>query len=288
MTSLAYTIDFVPKRRWFPLIFLYLGYEFDKRFWAARLLSFTDLNRDRRVKFITIFFNTYGHISMVDGHSSDIERNVALNLMQVLQLNDLEKKLASNAYIAGQSKAFKLSYELHEFKKTFKFNKVIREYFIRLQIDGMIASDDETTQVLNSLYAITSQVNVSSKLFKIYDIDTDINYINDIKNFYRKPYVEVKLNQKKKEKQKNRFEQDKQGKWYNVNSELNKAYKILGVSPGDDNADIVRAYRLLMSKYHPDKTINKDSTVTERDIAQNQTIKIRQAYESIKKERNIK
>lgn len=277
--------DLITNYIYAPLIFVYAGYEFDKKFWNAKLLQFSQLNRVKRLTFITTFFNTYGYMSMADGHSSAVEHNVMLNLIQVLQLSKTDSDIALSSYSTGQNKYFQLSRRLNEFKKDFRFNKDLREHFIRLLLDGMISSDDNSTEIVNSLFAISSQVNVSARTLKSFNEEVDIE---GLKKFYRKPPIDVGTkDKKKKDKVKDKFDQDMQGNWYNVNSILNKAYKALGVSPSDNNTDIKRAYRILMNKYHPDKVLHKASSESEREFAKNQTIKILKAYELIKKERDF-
>ena len=58
-------------------------------------------------------------------------------------------------------------------------------------------------------------------------------------------------------------------------------YKILGVSPSDDEEKIKQAYRELVRKYHPDKYAGTDLA----EMANEKMKEINAAYEQIQKER---
>ncbi|MFZ5502934.1 MAG: co-chaperone DjlA [Pseudomonadota bacterium] len=66
---------------------------------------------------------------------------------------------------------------------------------------------------------------------------------------------------------------------------LEDAYKALGVSADDSDADIKRAYRKLMSQYHPDKLIGQGLPEDMIAVATEQSKEIQLAYDLIKKRR---
>ena len=66
---------------------------------------------------------------------------------------------------------------------------------------------------------------------------------------------------------------------------IDQAYAALGVSESDSDKDIKRAYRKLMSKYHPDKLIGQGVPEDMIKIATERSQDIQAAYELIKTER---
>ena len=68
--------------------------------------------------------------------------------------------------------------------------------------------------------------------------------------------------------------------------DTNAAYKILDIDPSATDGDIKRAYRRMARKYHPD-TVNHLGEDF-REVANEKFRKVNEAYEQIKKERNIK
>jgi DnaJ like chaperone protein len=68
---------------------------------------------------------------------------------------------------------------------------------------------------------------------------------------------------------------------------LDDAYKALGVSKDSSDAEIKRAYRKLMSQYHPDKLIGQGMPEDMIAMATEQAKDIQLAYDLIKKQRNL-
>jgi DnaJ like chaperone protein len=68
---------------------------------------------------------------------------------------------------------------------------------------------------------------------------------------------------------------------------LDDAYKALGVSKESSVAEIKRAYRKLMSQYHPDKLMGQGVPEDMVAMATEQAKEIQLAYDLIKKNRNI-
>ena len=66
---------------------------------------------------------------------------------------------------------------------------------------------------------------------------------------------------------------------------LNDAYAILNISSDDEKQDVKRAYRRLISKYHPDKYIAEGKSEQAIKQANEKTQTIRKAYECICKHR---
>ncbi|MFA6971515.1 MAG: co-chaperone DjlA [Gallionella sp.] len=68
---------------------------------------------------------------------------------------------------------------------------------------------------------------------------------------------------------------------------LEDAYKALGVTKDSTDAEIKRAYRKLMSQYHPDKLIGQGVPADMIAMATEQAKEIQLAHDLIKKHRNI-
>jgi DnaJ like chaperone protein len=68
---------------------------------------------------------------------------------------------------------------------------------------------------------------------------------------------------------------------------LDDAYKALGVNSDSSDAEIKRAYRKLMSRYHPDKLIGQGMPADMVAVATEQAKDIRAAYDLIRKSRGF-
>ena len=67
--------------------------------------------------------------------------------------------------------------------------------------------------------------------------------------------------------------------------ETDSAYKILEIDPSASNDEVKKAYRTMAMKYHPDKVSHLGEDF--RKTADEKFKKVNEAYEKIKKERNI-
>ena len=65
------------------------------------------------------------------------------------------------------------------------------------------------------------------------------------------------------------------------------AYAILGVSAKASDKDVRRAYRRLLSQHHPDKLVSKGLPEEMMKVAAKKTHEIKQAWETVKRERGI-
>ncbi len=69
-------------------------------------------------------------------------------------------------------------------------------------------------------------------------------------------------------------------------SVTDSAYKILEIDPESSDEDVKKAYRRMAMKYHPDKVSHLGDDF--KKVAQEKFRKVKEAYDQIKKERNIK
>jgi DnaJ like chaperone protein len=67
--------------------------------------------------------------------------------------------------------------------------------------------------------------------------------------------------------------------------ETDSSYKILEIDPASTNEDVKKAYRRMAMKYHPDKVSHLGDDF--RKTADEKFKKVNEAYEKIKKERNM-
>jgi DnaJ like chaperone protein len=67
--------------------------------------------------------------------------------------------------------------------------------------------------------------------------------------------------------------------------ETGSLYKILEIDPSSTNEELKKAYRRMAMKYHPDKVSHLGEEF--RKSAESKFKKVNEAYEKIKKERNI-
>ncbi|KZZ15482.1 hypothetical protein A3751_17250 [Oleiphilus sp. HI0080] len=74
----------------------------------------------------------------------------------------------------------------------------------------------------------------------------------------------------------------------NSASQLEEAYDVLGLEKECSDQELKRAYRRLMSQHHPDKLVAKGLPEEMMKLATEKTQQIKEAYELVKRNRNIK
>lgn len=62
---------------------------------------------------------------------------------------------------------------------------------------------------------------------------------------------------------------------------VDNAYEVLGLQPGASDAEIERAYRKMISEYHPDKVANAAGEI--KALAEQRSRAINQAYERLQR-----
>jgi DnaJ like chaperone protein len=67
-----------------------------------------------------------------------------------------------------------------------------------------------------------------------------------------------------------------------------QAYEVLGVERSASDAEVIKAYRRLMSQHHPDKLLAKGLPESMLQLAQEKTAQIRAAYDLLRAARGIK
>ncbi|MFC4726735.1 J domain-containing protein [Coralloluteibacterium thermophilus] len=71
--------------------------------------------------------------------------------------------------------------------------------------------------------------------------------------------------------------------WFRLSRPRDEHYRVLGVSPDASDAEVERAYRRLMSQYHPDRVADAAPELQAR--AGERARAINAAYEAIQKQR---
>ena len=68
---------------------------------------------------------------------------------------------------------------------------------------------------------------------------------------------------------------------------VEQGYKTLGVNADSSDADIKKAYRKLVSEYHPDKIVSKELPSDFIEFAHEKFKRIQEAYDTLKVERGF-
>ncbi len=208
----------------------------------------------RKQVFLETTFVLMGKLAKVDGHISKDEINHVEDFIQKMGMSAEHRQQAINQFKRGSAPDFNIDATLNAFiahcGQTLHLKQVLLMYLIVMAVaDGEVDLQEEAF-----LKQVANRLGYS-----------DIEF---------RQMLDMVLNQ-------SHFSQ---GSPVSASS-LDDAYKALGVTADQSDQDIKRAYRKLMSQYHPDKLIGQGVPEDMVKVATEQAKEIQVAYDLIKKHR---
>ena len=208
----------------------------------------------RKLVFLETTFLLMGKLAKVDGHISKDEINHVEDFIQKMGMSTEHRQQAINQFKLGSAADFNVDATLNAFMEhcgqTLHLKQVLLMYLIVMAAaDGQVDSQEEIF-----LKLVANRLGYS---------DTEFRQMLD-----------MVLNQ-------SHFGQ---GSPVSASS-IDDAYKALGVTAEQSDQEIKRAYRKLMSQYHPDKLIGQGVPEDMVKVATEQAQEIQVAYDLIKKHR---
>lgn len=224
-----------------------LGHQFDAR--PRRAGSGAGAGDQERVQaaFFTATFAVMGHIAKADGRVTRDEISLAKQLMDNLQLDGAQRKLAQMLFNEGKQAGFDLDAVLEQFRRECHRRSTLIQMFVEIQIQAALADgriDPEENQVLQRM-ALALGISGLERL---------IGQIRGAGAFHDR----------------------------GDRVSLGDAYRILGVAENTPLPQVRKAYRRLLSQHHPDKLVSKGLPEEMVKLANEKTHEIRAAWEKIR------
>ena len=232
-----------------------------------RFLSGLSGNNRTRDTFFCALFTTIGHISKEDGRVTKKEVEAAEALMQRLQLNEKERQQAIRYFQQGKDPGFDVYGKLQEFATHSKLRYELRIMFMELLLeaavsDGMLSVGED---------AILERVRTVLKI--------PINvYIAMLRAREAEPKPQPRA----------RRSYGNYRPAVNRPQPLSQSYAALGLKTEASAQEVKRAYRKLVSQYHPDKLSSQGLPEEVMNMAKRRVREINGAYDRIKSSREIK
>jgi len=232
-----------------------------------RFLSGLSGNNRTRDTFFSALFTTIGHISKVDGRVTKEEVKAAEALMQRLQLSEKERQQAILFFQQGKDPDFDLYGKLQEFATRSKLRFELRIMFMELLLeaavsDGMLSvGEDAILERVRTVLKIP--INVYIAMLRAREAEP-------------KPQPQARRGYGNYRPSVNRPQP------------LSQSYAALGLKAEASAQEVKRAYRKLVSQYHPDKLSSQGLPEEVMDMAKKRVREINGAYDRIKASRAIK
>ena len=218
--------------------------------------------RFSRARDHTTFFNTtfavMGHLCKADGRVSAEEIRAAELVMDQLRLSEARRTEARAMFRAGKAPDFDLAEALDAFQAAYGRAAQLKFVFLQIQMSAAWADGEVGAAERNVLHEIAQRLRIPEVAFR--QVEALVAGIAG---------------------RAHRSGGQRGGQRPTRQSDIDGAYRALGVSPKDSDTHIKRAYRRLISQHHPDKLISKGLPEDMMRAATERTAEIKASYDLI-------
>lgn len=203
-----------------------------------------------QTQFLESTFAVMGAVCKADGVVTQDEIDVAETLFVRLRLSPEQKQTAKAAFSRGKEPDFDLESELALVLQVTRGQKTLLQMFLQAQVSAIAADGEIHPAEHKMLLRIARGLGLPEA-----QIDQ----------------LEAML----------RGAQSGGGAKATTGEQLENAYQVLGVSSTASDAEVKKAYRKLMSQNHPDKLAGRGLPESMREMAEEKTSQISNAYDVI-------
>jgi DnaJ like chaperone protein len=234
-----------------------IGHQFDAH--AERHASGAANGAALGERFFGATFRVMGCLAKADGRVSEREIAAARAVMTQLRLSAAQVQAAIAHYTAGKQPHFDLEGEIAELNRLCVGRRHLQRVFVELQVRAALAGNDLQGPVRPMLARIAQRLGLSA--FEFAQIEAALR-------IHAHTFGQAS-------------ERDS-------TEDLERAYRLLGVSPTDSDRDIVKAYRRQLSRNHPDKLKANGLPDSMLEHAKQRTQQIIEAFELIRTRRGLR
>ncbi len=237
------------------LIGLYIGHQFDRGLGGfINPISAEEQQRIGACYFQTTF-SLLGYLAKSDGRVSKAEIAQAEALMANMGLASEHRLEAIELFKAGAQSDFSLERTMQRFVGLCGRHNNLKQSLLNYLISLALADGELHSAEYQALQKIAAYLGFSKRLF-----DKFLEMIMAQSQFRASGSASDRASSA---------------------GQLNAAYKALGVSASNSDAEVKKAYRKLLSENHPDKLIGQGMPDDMIKLATERTQEIRKAYELI-------
>lgn len=202
--------------------------------------------------FLDSIFAVMGCLCQADGKVSEGELGAAEKVFDQMRLQGEQRAKARRAFARGREATFDLDAELARVSQLTQRQPILRQLFLQVQLTAIAADGvlhpEEHAMILRVARGVgCSEAEVQQIEAMLHGASANAHASSE--------------------------------------ESLKDAYRVLGVSESASDAEIKKAYRRLMSQNHPDKLAGKGLPESMREVAQQRTSEIGNAYERIRQAR---
>ncbi|QEA38442.1 co-chaperone DjlA [Pistricoccus aurantiacus] len=224
-------------------------------YWLVRRLRRSILGRlvQTQRQFLDSTFAVMGCLCKADGQVTRDELEMSMRLWERLRLNAQQRERAKAAFNRGKAPEFDLDAELATLRQVARGQHALLQMFLQVQLSAITADGKVHPAEQEMFLRVARGLGCSEA------------EIQQIEAMLRGGGA--------------------QAPGATSGLSLEDAYRVLGVDEDASDTEVKRAYRRLMSQNHPDKLAGKGLPESMREMAEERTREIGNAFELIKKTR---
>jgi DnaJ like chaperone protein len=229
--------------------------------------------------FFKALFSTLGHLAKADGQVTEVEIRMVESLMQQMNISGEDRNRAIRYFNAGKSSDFDLDSALKHFAQTSVVRQDLRQMFVEILVSAASSNGTITEAEQQVLVRVAAILRIPGPvLAAILNARTGGAYGAGAgqgpawgsagSRGGRQGY--------------------RQGAGGNQVQPIQQAYAALGLQSSASDNEVKKAYRKLVSQYHPDKLVARGLPEEMMDMAKTRVREINTAYDQIKQTRGFK
>lgn len=259
-----------------------LGHIGDKKLYELGTVnsSFFKSKITRQSLFMQTTFAVLGHLSKAKGRVTEDDIQLANHLMQQMQLDEMNRRLAQDAFTRGKATDFPLRQVIREFRLGCGQRADLLRMFLHVQVQAAFADAQLEPREKEVLYVVAEELGLSRFQFEQM-LAMEFAARQFTRGGYQQGYQDNYQYQQHNQ-------QHYGGYQTHSGPTVEDAYQVLGVSASDDQQTVKRAYRRLMNENHPDKLVAKGLPKEMLEMAKEKTQQIQAAYDLICKTKGWK
>ncbi|TVQ35821.1 MAG: co-chaperone DjlA [Wenzhouxiangella sp.] len=205
-------------------------------------------------QYLDVTFAVMGALCKADGRVSQAEIGVAEAYFDKLALSQEQRRVARESFARGKCVGFDLYREVSALRRLLRHNQALLQLFLQVQLSA-IAADGRVHEAEHRMMLRVAQALGLS--------EADVERLEAMLR-HSSVGSDVPTAQARED-----------------------AYAVLGVSSSASDAEVKRAYRRLMSRYHPDKFAAEGLCERMRAVAEERVLEVRKAYDTVRRQRGM-
>ncbi|MDD9889521.1 MAG: co-chaperone DjlA [Gammaproteobacteria bacterium] len=198
--------------------------------------------------FLMAMFALMGKVAKLDGRVTSAEVKYASTIMQVLGLSTIERQKAINYFDQGKQPNADVLSCVMELAAAIGKNSALANLFLKIHIRHAF---------------VKGELRLKEKVL--------LRDVAELLGFDRAAFLSMC----------NEMQGNTGSKQTRTRNFLHNAYRVLQLEPDVEDGEIRRAYLRMMSRYHPDKLVRDNLTEESLKQAQEKSMAIRTAYETV-------